>query len=98
MKKSLRTILASLLALCFMFAFAASAGAAEAVYELIGQLETVDYGNLIEYDYINKTERVIPMDSMVPTWIRCCSISRCMVIYSTTAATNRNKNGNTNAI
>ncbi len=64
MKKSLRTILASLLALCFMFAFAASAGAAEAVYELIGQLETADYGNLIEYDYINKTERVIPMDSI----------------------------------
>ena len=64
MKKSLRTVLASLLALCFMFAFAASAGAAEAVYELIGQLETVDYGNLIEYDYINKTERVIPMDSI----------------------------------
>lgn len=64
MKKSLRTILAALLALCFMFAFAASAGAVEAVNELIGQLETVDYGNLIEYDYINKTERVIPMDSI----------------------------------
>lgn len=64
MKKSLRTILAALLTLCFMLAFAVSAGAAEAAAAVIGNLGRRESGDIIEYDYINKTERVIPADSI----------------------------------
>ena len=64
MKKSLRTVLASLLALCFMFAFAASAGAAEAVDAWVSSFDNGDFGDIVEYDYINKTERIISQDEI----------------------------------
>ena len=64
MKKSLRTILAALLALCFMFAFASSAGAVEAANAWVSSFDNGDFGDIVEYDYINKTERIISQNEI----------------------------------
>ena len=47
-----------------MFAFAASAGAVEAVDAWVSSFDNGDFGDIVEYDYINKTERIISQDEI----------------------------------
>lgn len=53
--------LAIALTFCFTFAFSVSAGAAEIIGDIIS---TNSYGDLVEYDYVNKTYRTISASSI----------------------------------
>lgn len=60
MKKSLKSIFAMSLAFCFFCSFTFFTGAAERLGEVIGSSYLAsDEEYLIEYDYINKTERIL---------------------------------------
>ena len=61
MKKARKRIFASLLCVCFFIAFSITAGAADALSDILASLDTVEKYDIIEYDYITKTKRVIPM-------------------------------------
>lgn len=64
MKYFIRRTLAVTLVLCFILAFSFSAGAVDAVGDAVASLDKGESGNLIEYDYITKTKRIIPLDSI----------------------------------
>ncbi len=61
MKKTFMRTLAIVLTFCFTFAFSVSAGTAEIIGNIIS---TNNIGDLVEYDYVNKTYRTIPASSI----------------------------------
>ncbi len=61
MKKTFMRTLAIVLTFCFTFAFSVSAGTAEIIGDIIS---TNNIGDLVEYDYVNKTYRTIPASSI----------------------------------
>ena len=64
MKNLIRRTFAVTLALCFILAFSFSAGAVDAIGNVAQSLDKGESGNLVEYDYITKTKRIIPLDSI----------------------------------
>ena len=64
MKYFIRRTLAVTLVLCFILAFSFSAGAVDAVGDVIASLDKGDFGDVVEYDYINKTERILSKDEI----------------------------------
>ena len=65
MKKSLRTVFASLLALCFMFAFAASAGAVEAANAWVSSFDNGDFDEHIYAVQQDEQLNLLWVDSIV---------------------------------
>lgn len=65
MKKCMKSIFTLSLALCFLCSFVISADAVDWVgTDASGLFETFDEGDLIEYDYVSKTQRVIPAEEI----------------------------------
>ena len=64
MKNNLKQIFASLLCASFFFSFSVSADAAALISDPIASLTNSENYDIIEYDYITKTERVIPWESI----------------------------------
>ena len=65
MKKCMKSIFTLSLALCFLCSFVISADAVDWVgTDAFGLFETFDEGDLIEYDYVSKTQRVIPAEEI----------------------------------
>ena len=64
MKKTIKQIFSSLLCVCFLVVFSFSVGAAEALSEVIASLDTAEKYDIIEYDYVTGTKRVIPWESI----------------------------------
>lgn len=64
MKKALKRIFASLLCACFCIAFSITAGAADALSDILASLDTVEKYDIIEYDYVTGNEQVISWESI----------------------------------
>ncbi len=64
MKNNLKQIFASLLCASLFFSFSVSADAADLISDTIASLDNSENYDIIEYDYITKTERVIPWESI----------------------------------
>lgn len=64
MKKTIKRILASLLCVCFCIAFSITAGAADALSDILASLDTVEKYDIIEYDYVTGNEQVISWESI----------------------------------
>ncbi len=64
MKKTMKQLFSSLLCICFLVVFSFSVGAAEALSKVIASLDTSPKYDIIEYDYVTGTKRVIPWESI----------------------------------
>lgn len=62
MKKTMKQLFSSLLCICFLVVFSFSVGAAEALTEAIASLDTSQKYDIMEYDYVTGTKRVIPWE------------------------------------
>ena len=64
MKKARKCIFASLLCACFCIAFSITAGAADALSDILASLDTVKKYDIIGYDYVTGNEQVISWESI----------------------------------